>query len=449
MAQALADASNFPVIVYSSDEDPTLGFDAEDADLIEAFNTLAEEDTVDANETTDGNSHSGDEGKLCELAPGDGGNDPGGRRDSQGPPGGGGEGLPGGGGGDEGPPGGGGGGEGPPGRGGGGEGPSGGGDSGEGPPGGGDGGNPDSGGAGPGADEDPWGDWEDGPTHLTSLGIRLKFEKTVLVQVNCNTQFKTHEKPNPFLTPIHMEHEGATEKRQAEIHVGVIVQTPKMYVLVRRSFAVLGLLVDREDAIIQNSRINVGYSPPDQLLKEVSAENRQHQVGVNASYAGGHPTAGLSYAYTSGKTNTYETQNRTNLPPAEVLSDMGDIWEPEGKTYRSASYSYMSQGRGDPSNLSAGFGFGVDFSDSVSLEDVPLPRVSGVQRHQIFLWIRNPKAKSGVRVQGIIVLLNSIIPDIRRKSQLQWRAKFDVDATSGQASNAQRTSRAEGKSSLL
>ncbi|KAJ7662002.1 hypothetical protein DFH06DRAFT_1191266, partial [Mycena polygramma] len=218
----------------------------------------------------------------------------------------------------------------------------------------------------------------------------------------------------------------------------VKIDFPPDHVSLGKSFAVLGLQADRSGALFKPTNLDAGFNPPNKTLKYVSGQSLQAGVGLNVGVA---PCAILNASYTISK--TLEAQDDRPMPPVKVTCKRGKppADEPAGTSYRSYGYSYEAQrDLVTPSSLVVRFAFGTDCHDH-DTENNPAasPQVLSVNWHQIFVWIYNPLAK--IQIQGVILLLSAIVPDIRNQRKMVWSQtlKLDPGTQTGQLMARPRT----------
>ncbi|KAJ7444272.1 hypothetical protein B0H11DRAFT_2089778 [Mycena galericulata] len=99
-----------------------------------------------------------------------------------------------------------------------------------------------------------------------------------------------------------------------------------------------------------------------------------------------------SYQHNRGNTETVEAQDNKVMQPLKVSSQMGESIELNG------NHTLLRL----PS-LSVGFTLGTYFWNT-NLEGIPVPppRISSVNRHQIFIWVYDPECK--IPIQGFVVV---------------------------------------------
>ncbi|KAJ7653564.1 hypothetical protein DFH06DRAFT_1203886 [Mycena polygramma] len=260
------------------------------------------------------------------------------------------------------------------------------------------------------------------PLHWTQLVVKLQLTELVDLEICCETQFTTHGPRTRFYPP-------GEERKDVMVVTEVKIDFPPDHVSLGKSFAVLGLQADRSGAMFKPTNLDAGFNPPNKTFKYVSGQSTQAGVGLNV---GVPPSAILNASYTISK--TLEAQDDKPMPPVKVTCKRGKplAEEPAGTSYRSYGYSYVAQPHLEtPSSLVVRFAFGTDCHDH-DTENNPAasPRVLSVNRHQIFVWIYNPLAK--IQIQGVILLLSVIVPDIRNQRKMAWSETLKLDPGTGQ-----------------
>ncbi|KAJ7653601.1 hypothetical protein DFH06DRAFT_1204101 [Mycena polygramma] len=267
------------------------------------------------------------------------------------------------------------------------------------------------------------------PLHWTQLVVKLQLTDLVDLEICCETQFTTHGPRTRFYPP-------GEERKDIMVVTEVKIDFPPDHVSLGKSFAVLGLQADRSGAMFKPTNLDAGFNPPNKTFKYVSGQSTQAGVGLNV---GVPPSAILNASYTISK--TLEAQDDKPMPPVKVTCKRGKplAEEPAGTSYRSYGYSYVAQPHLEtPSSLVVRFAFGTDCHDH-DTENNPAasPQILSVNRHQIFVWIYNPRAK--IQIQGVILLLSAIVPDIRNQRKMVWSQTLKLDPGTGQLMERPRT----------
>ncbi|KAJ7136944.1 hypothetical protein C8R44DRAFT_728877 [Mycena epipterygia] len=161
------------------------------------------------------------------------------------------------------------------------------------------------------------------------------------------------------------------------------VMMPPKQVILDRSFAVLGFLPHRGDAIFKSTNLDAGFSPPTYTYTFSKADNNQKTVGFTAMLSA-HPTD-LEHKrgehYRNKKEKSYDSRNYSYTANRD---------SPNGKPQAQSPLFFR-------------FAFGINFfpSDPKRNPAQP-PRASCVSRNQIFIWVQDHTLRS-----------KSILPDIR------------------------------------
>ncbi|KAJ7099365.1 hypothetical protein B0H15DRAFT_544074 [Mycena belliarum] len=298
------------------------------------------------------------------------------------------------------------------------------------------GGDPDGDGDGSATDAaDRWEDWV-GPLHEASFSLRIQVnsEFTVPMHVDCRTQFRTYGPARMPLEPYKPLLETITP--DAEAHTKLKIRFSN-HVLPDRSYAFLGLEVDRPGCISGDDNLDCGFSAPTQTYKHTTTTTVQNgcTLGIGMSGTIPAPTANAAYTHNRSTASALEALDSKPMPLYKVKAGVGEEYaDQDGKCLRSYNYSYTpthnSVDPEDETSVDVGFAMGINIYQD---ETLPPPQVSCLNRNQIFMWIRDPSSKSKVR--GLIILTANGVNNIRQNSKTRISERLNIDLETGQTTD--------------
>ncbi|KAJ7188955.1 hypothetical protein C8R46DRAFT_1056260 [Mycena filopes] len=299
----------------------------------------------------------------------------------------------------------------------------------------GSGGNDPDGEDDPNSEADKWEEWVS-PLHLKKTNIEIQKNDSnhtpVHLQIYSKTQFKTY--PDGMAPPNPNKAWGET-RSQAQVHTKLCLRFPRNEVTVDRSWTTLGLEAHREGSILDQENLScdlLDTTPSKQTIAENDQSGFNASVGIGLAGVIPTPTATVGYQSGHSTTRTREAfDNDTAQKQYDMTSELGECWLiKDGKSYASYNYSY-SVPKSSPPPVEVGFAFGINFLDVNSKNEwMQPPRVSYINRNQIFIWVEDPELRSGMR--GLILLLSNQVPDIRRRSPILSTTFLKVPLASGQ-----------------
>ncbi|KAJ6578908.1 hypothetical protein DFH09DRAFT_1276315 [Mycena vulgaris] len=292
------------------------------------------------------------------------------------------------------------------------------------------GGDPDDDGDDPGAyTSDEWEDWAS-PIHLTTYHIRSPTNNECLnLNIFCRTQFKTYA--NDIL-PNNPTKEWAQQdmtRKQAQVHTKLEIRGRE--ILLDRSYVSLEFEAHRPLAITRDEMNQLSISKRQTF--RITSPLPLGRQGISRS-----PTSGGTYAYNRSTTHTVEAADSKPMPLYDMAADPGDSYSDEDKSWSSYIYSYkqrddlikMKAGQQPP--IDVGFAFGINLHPyDEEGKSIPPPRVSYINRNQLFLWIQDESLRS--KMLGVVLLLTNPVPDIRTRSSLVTREELTVDFETGRS----------------
>ncbi|KAJ7478597.1 hypothetical protein B0H11DRAFT_2027947 [Mycena galericulata] len=302
-------------------------------------------------------------------------------------------------------------------------------------------GDPDDDGDGPSTEADKWEDWLS-PHHAISMQIQLQRNgdrPPIQVDIACQTQFKTYADERMPLDPNIEWTRQAITRPQAQVHTEFKLRFMSEGIILDRSYAVLGLQGHRPYSIIDDQNLDCGFEEPTKTLKTIFSENIQNSLGVTAGFTGVHPAPTVKATYSRNKSSTHglEATDSEPAPLYTVTPSPGESYlQREGKSYRSYNYAYAARDdlfcRKDrkmpPPTI--GFAYGINFNHYNSEhERLSPPRVSYINRNQIFVWVEDPSLRS--KILGTVMLFSDYVKNIRTPSQLTTVNECTVELETG------------------
>ncbi|KAJ7859320.1 hypothetical protein B0H14DRAFT_2746942 [Mycena olivaceomarginata] len=286
-----------------------------------------------------------------------------------------------------------------------------------------DGGSQGSGGEGGGGAGEPTtvdGKWE-GPLHSTRVKLRLKphrdTARTCAVTIGYTYKFLVNRDSNIPIDLDNLSH--ALSQPEVLALVDLKIETRKRETQVDRSYANIGFLAHRKNSINDRQFFSRGFDQPDRILKR--GQQRQSQRGFQGVVGFSHGPVGTA-AMSDNRTNgtTLEGTDTKALPKYRVLSEPGDEWDKDNKSYSSYDIVYEAQDiplgdeQPDAHPLEVKVGMGINLRPAGSKK--PLPQISFVNRNQVLIWVSDPTSKAPIR--GILVLMSSYLDNIRTEEEL-------------------------------
>ncbi|KAJ6511078.1 hypothetical protein C8R45DRAFT_1162498 [Mycena sanguinolenta] len=193
-------------------------------------------------------------------------------------------------------------------------------------------------GAPPTAVDDQW----ESPLHSTCVKLALKpdADRTYAVAISYTFKFTISRDTN---MPIDLN-DLARPLSQPEIisALDFEIETRPRETQVDQSYASIGFVVHREKSIARRKFLHRGFDLPLKLYKRSS--QRQNQRGFQGAFGlsqGPLSAATLSYTRTNG--TTLEATDNKVMPTCSVKHETGDAWDKDKKSYSSYNVVYQVQ----------------------------------------------------------------------------------------------------------
>ncbi|KAJ7144431.1 hypothetical protein C8R44DRAFT_973936 [Mycena epipterygia] len=246
-------------------------------------------------------------------------------------------------------------------------------------------------------------DWV-GPAHNSTLNLTLKMDDDTTSDVNiCSyMQFKTQSRKTSVFPP----------QPDVACSVSLEVKLRREEIILDRSYSNIGLLVHRPHSIVKCDFMDYGYEPPEIRFKHMNHESRAITGSGSVGLASGKPTLMSGVSYTRDSSKMVERADEKSMPKCHIRFDVGKSWEKDeakraGKDFQSYDVAWFPASDRDnvPHEMQVDFGLGM----AMHPDKNGLPGISAVLRHQIMLWVHDPKLRSKAR--GVLLLISTYIPN--------------------------------------
>ncbi|KAF7358459.1 hypothetical protein MVEN_00896400 [Mycena venus] len=270
------------------------------------------------------------------------------------------------------------------------------------------------------------GQW-DSPLHRTRVKLRLKISKahTYAVAIGYTFKFTINGKTE---TPIDLDDLIHPLSRPEVIAiVDFEIETRPRETQVDRSYANIGFVAHRAESIIQRHFFHRGFDLPDKIYKRTEQRQIQRAIRATLGFSQGSPLATTAFSYNQNndtmlcqdaaltmkpETNGTETTNHTLHITLYIKRRIRGC-----KLNGPTSTPYKSK-------LAWG-----STSDQRQGSKKPLPLISFVNRNQILIWVSDPTSKA--RIRGIMVLMSSYLDDIKTNEELSIYEQAETQLGSG------------------
>ncbi|KAJ7202438.1 hypothetical protein C8J57DRAFT_1735729 [Mycena rebaudengoi] len=283
-------------------------------------------------------------------------------------------------------------------------------------------------GEGPTFVDDKW----ESPLHGTraKLGLKINTAQTYTVNIGYTFRFTIQRKTE---IPINLNDlNGPLSQPEVISLVDFKIETRPRETQVDRSYASIGFVAHRKKSIFQREFLHRGFDLPDKLY--MHGKNRQIQREVRAAlgFSQGGPLATTAFAYHHNSESTLEATDSKVMPRCHVAEEIGDEWDSDNESYSSYNMVYRAhvkplEGDSEFYPLAVKVGMGINLQPSGS--KAPHPRISFVNRNQVFIWVFDPTSKA--RIRGIVVLMSSYLANIRSQEELAIYEQADIDLSAG------------------
>ncbi|KAJ7312227.1 hypothetical protein DFH08DRAFT_897150 [Mycena albidolilacea] len=261
--------------------------------------------------------------------------------------------------------------------------------------------------------------WES-PLHRTRIELRLKLNTGHTYAVNIGYSFKFTINRETAM-PIDLN-DLTRPLSQPEVIalVDFEIETRPRETQVDRSYASLGFVAYRTKSIIQRTFLDRGFNLPDRFYKRGEQQQNQRGIKATAGISQGGPLATAALSYNQNNDTTLEATDSKVMPRCRVVSEPGDAWNEDCRSYSSYNIGYWAQDvrlsaeRPEFRPLEVKVGMGINLRPPGS--KMPLPQISFVNRNQVLIWVSDPTSKA--RIRGVIVLTSSYLHNIRTEEEL-------------------------------
>ncbi|KAK7028604.1 hypothetical protein R3P38DRAFT_932410 [Favolaschia claudopus] len=251
--------------------------------------------------------------------------------------------------------------------------------------------------------------WES-PLHRTRVKLDLQADdaRRYAVILGCSFQFKINRNVN-LTRPL----------SQPEVIslFDITIETRPHETQVDRSYANFGFIAHRAASIAERTFLHRGFEQPDEIYQRGNHQESQQEVKASFGFSQGRPFLTSSFPYNRHNNLTMEATDNKVLPKCRVDYEPGDDWDHEGKSFSSYNIAYQPQEapfRQNSEPIQVRVGMGINLSPPVS--EMSLPRISFIARKQVLIWVSDSTSKAKIR--GVLVLLTNYLDNIRTPKAL-------------------------------